>query len=112
MKRLLGDDARSTAIRLAIEARAVASSPLDDAQKQALAYAEKLTMRAQEIEEGEVQALRTAGFDDGEILEINQVCAYFNYANRTVFRRGCSTRDDIIGLSPNDSDNSDDWSHS
>jgi len=56
--------------------------------------------------------LRSAGFSDGEVLEINQVTAYFNYANRTVLGLGCSTSGDILGLSPNNSDDPDDWSHS
>jgi uncharacterized protein YciW len=56
--------------------------------------------------------LRNAGYEDGEILEINQVVSYFAYANRTVLGLGCSTDGDIIGLSPNNSDNPDDWSHS
>ena len=48
----------------------------------------------------------------GEILEINQVCAYFAYANRTVLGLGVSTDGDIIGLSPNNSEDPEDWSHS
>jgi hypothetical protein len=52
------------------------------------------------------------GYTDGEILEINQVSAYFSYANRTVLGLGCSTTGDILGLSPNKSDNPDDWNHS
>ena len=40
-------------------------------------------------------ALREAGWDDGEILEINQVCAYFAYANRTVLGLGCSTEGEM-----------------
>ena len=55
--------------------------------------------------------LRDAGYSDGEILEINQVSAYFGYANRTVLGLGCSTKGDILGLSPNKSENPDDWSH-
>ena len=58
------------------------------------------------------QALRDAGFDDGEILEINQVTAYFAYANRTVLGLGINTAGDIIGLSPGDSSDPDNWSHS
>ncbi len=111
MKRLVGDDAKSTAIRAAIEARDIAGAPLDAAQKQAMVYAEKLTLNTQGMVEADATALRDVGFDDGEILEINQVCAYFNYANRTVLGLGCSTAGDIIGLSPNDSDNPDDWNH-
>ena len=63
------------------------------------------------VSEPMIEALRTSGFDDGEILEINQVVAYFNYANRTVLGLGCSTDGDIVGLSPDNSDNPDDWSH-
>ena len=63
------------------------------------------------LTEDTVIQLRSAGFNDGEILEINQVAAYFNYANRTVLGLGCSTAGDILGLSPNNSDNPDDWSH-
>ncbi|AKS45656.1 uncharacterized peroxidase-related enzyme [Octadecabacter temperatus] len=111
MKRLVGDDAKSNAIRGAIEARDLSGAPLGAAQKQALVYAEKLTLNPQGMVEADAISLREAGFDDGEILEINQVCAYFNYANRTVLGLGCSTVGDIIGLSPNDSNNPDDWNH-
>ncbi len=55
--------------------------------------------------------LRAAGYGDGEILEINQVAAYFSYANRTVLGLGCSTECDILGLSPGESENPDDWLH-
>ena len=61
--------------------------------------------------EADVAALRAAGWDDGEILEINQVAAYFAYANRTVQGLGVTTEGDILGLSPNNSDDPDDWSH-
>ena len=60
---------------------------------------------------GEIDALREAGFDDGEILEINQVTAYFAYANRTVLGLGINTDGDIIGLSPGDSSDPDNWTH-
>jgi hypothetical protein len=39
------------------------------------------------------------------------VSAYFSYANRTVLGLGCSTKGDILGLSPNKSDDPSDWSH-
>jgi AhpD family alkylhydroperoxidase len=58
-----------------------------------------------------IQELRDAGFDDGEILELNQVTAYFGYANRTVLGLGVHTDGDIIGLSPGDSSDVDNWSH-
>jgi len=111
MKRLLRDDARADAIRAAIEAGQVAETPLDGAQQAAMIYARKLTGSPAEMIEGDVTALRDAGWDDGEILEINQVVAYFAYANRTVLGLGCSTKGDIIGLSPGNSDDPDDWGH-
>ncbi|MEL0436331.1 carboxymuconolactone decarboxylase family protein [Phycobacter sp. K97] len=111
LQRLLGDEARGLEIRAAIEARDPDAAPLDAAQKVALAYARKLTLAPSSVEQADVQALRNAGFDDGEILEINQVTAYFSYANRTVLGLGCSTHGDILGLSPNNSEDPEDWGH-
>lgn len=112
LQRLLQDEARGLSIRAAIEARNPAAAPLDAAQEAAMGYARKLTEAPASLEERDVVALREVGFDDGEILEINQVCAYFAYANRTVLGLGCSTKGDELGLSPNNSDNPDDWGHS
>ncbi len=85
--RLLGDDARSAAIRAALETGAIEAGPFEPREKLALRYAEALTR------------------------EINQVTAYFAYANRTVLGLGCSTEGDILGLSPGQSDDPDEWSH-
>jgi len=74
-------------------------------------HARKLTLSHHSIIESDIIALRTAGFTDGEILELNQVTSYFNYVNRSVVGLGIGLDGDIIGLSPNDSDNQDDWSH-
>jgi uncharacterized peroxidase-related enzyme len=112
MKRLLDDDPRADAIRVAIESRDLAAMPLDAAQKCAMDYARVLTRDPAGLTENNVIALRDMGYTDGEILEINQVSAYFSYANRTVLGLGCSTTGDILGLSPNKSDNPDDWNHS
>ncbi len=111
LKRLLNDDERTNAILLAIKSEDIAAAPLDDRQKVAMSYAENLTCRPAELHEGIIEGLRKAGYEDGEILEINQVTSYFCYANRTVLGLGCSTKGDIIGLSPNNSDDPDDWSH-
>ncbi|WP_298972081.1 carboxymuconolactone decarboxylase family protein [uncultured Roseobacter sp.] len=111
MKRLLGDDARADAIRSAISAADVEAAPLDTGQRAALRYAQKLTCTPGDMEITDVQSLRAAGFDDGQVLEINQVVSYFAYANRTVLGLGCSTEGDIIGLSPGNSDDPNDWGH-
>ena len=75
-------------------------------------YVRTLTRDPAALQEVDVEELRAVGWDDGEILEINQVSAYFGYANRTVLGLGCSTKGDIIGLSPNNNADPDDWNHS
>lgn len=112
LQRLLADADRGQAIRAAIEARDPAVAPLDMAQQAAMHYARKLTEAPASLVEADIEALRQVGYDDGEILEINQVSAYFSYANRTVLGLGCSTKGDDLGLSPNNSENPDDWGHS
>ena len=69
------------------------------------------TQAPSNVTEEIVAELRDLGYDDGDILEINQVSAYFSYANRTVLGLGCSTDGDIIGRSPTNSDDPDDGSH-
>ena len=110
--RLLGDNARLAAIRAALESGEIEAGPFEAREKLALRYAEALTRDPSSATEAMVAGMRAAGYDDGEILEINQVTAYFAYANRTVLGLGCSTDGDILGLSPNRSDDPGDWSHS
>ena len=112
LKRLIVDDQRAGALRSAIESRNIDAAPLNETQKLGLVYAQQLTVSLETLTEDIVIQLRSAGFSDGEVLEINQVTAYFNYANRTVLGLGCSTAGDILGLSPNNSDDPDDWLHS
>ncbi|WP_299679534.1 peroxidase-related enzyme [uncultured Roseobacter sp.] len=111
MARLLGDPAQAEAIRAAMRAGDPGAVPVAPDQQAALRYAQKLTHAPADMVEADVAALRAAGFDDGQILEINQVVSYFAYANRTVLGLGCSTEGDIIGLSPGNSEDPDDWSH-
>ena len=112
LKRLLGEDPKAHHLRVAIENNDISLAPLDEKQKLAMRYAELLNNSPSELTEKDITALRDVGFDDGEVLEINQVCAYFSYANRTVLGLGVSTDGDIIGLSPNNSEDPNDWSHS
>lgn len=74
-------------------------------------YAKMLTLDHSSISEEVINDLRKNGFDDGEILEVNQVVSYFNYVNRMVVGLGVDTVGDIIGLSPNDNSDEDNWSH-
>ena len=112
LKRLLNDDKKSDQIRTAIERNNIDVAPLDNRQKIAMEYARQRTRDPGGIRQGIIKRLRAAGYSDGEILEINQVSAYFSYANRTVLGLGCSTEGDILGLSPNNNDDPNDWGHS
>jgi len=110
LSRLLGDQDRASAIWRALSGGSLAEV-FDAREVSGLKYAGKLTAAAEEVSAADIEALRSAGFDDGEILEINQVTAYFAYANRTVLGLGIKTDGDIIGLSPGDSTDPDNWSH-
>ena len=76
-----------------------------------LDYARALTRDPGAMLPASIERLRTAGWSDGEILEINQVTAYFAYANRTVLGLGCTTEGEVLGLSPGNSDDPNDWNH-
>ena len=110
MKRLMSDDDRAAEIWSALSDGDPAAA-FSDKELAGLQYAERLTLAASDLSADDIESLRTAGFDDGEILEINQVTAYFAYANRTVLGLGIDTDGDDIGLSPGDSDDPDNWSH-
>lgn len=110
MARLLGDTERSDAIRQALESRCPEDA-FHGAELAGLNYASKLTLAADQVVAADIEAMRQAGLDDGQILEVNQVTAYFCYANRTVLGLGIATEGDIIGLSPGDSTDPDNWSH-
>jgi len=110
LRRLLADDARANAIRAAFEAGDPAPA-FDAKHLAAVRYAERLTRDPAGMTPDTVEAMRAAGWDDGEILEINQVVAYFAYANRTVLGLGVNTDGDILGLSPGENEDPENWSH-
>ena len=112
LKRLLNDDVKATQIRSAIDTNNIGNAPFENRQKTAMEYARKLTDNPGSIREESIEKMRADGYKDGEILEINQVCAYFSYANRTVLGLGCSTKGDVLGLSPNNNYDPNDWGHS
>lgn len=109
MKRLVGDDARSQQIWDAIMQNSF-DKVYNTKELAAIEYARELTQFPEEIKQETIENLRDAGWEDGEILEINQVVSYFAYANRTVQGLGVSTKGDVLGLSPNSTENNN-WSH-
>jgi uncharacterized peroxidase-related enzyme len=96
MRRLIDDESKAEAAyaALACDQPQLAFSGKELAL---LRYARKLTLEIGEMCEADVKALREAGADDGEILEVNQVCAYFNYSNRLLNGLGVTTEGDTIG---------------
>ena len=111
LKRLLNDDDKASLIRKSFEEDNL-QEVFDNKEHSSLKYARKLTLCPHLLSHQDVDEMRDEGWDDGEILEINQVVSYFNYANRTVNGLGVTTDGDILGLSPNDSDDPDNWGHS
>lgn len=95
-RHLIADDARADAIEAALQAHRPADA-VDGAQLAALLYAERLTLHPGKIAQADVEALRTAGWSDGEILEINQIVGYFNYVNRLLNGLGVTTDGDVVG---------------
>ncbi|UAB91626.1 peroxidase-related enzyme (plasmid) [Ruegeria sp. SCSIO 43209] len=95
-RHLIGDDARADAIEAALKAHRPQDA-FEGAQLAALIYAQKLTLSPGAMEESEVRALKDAGWEDGEILEINQIVGYFNYANRLLNGLGVTTEGDVVG---------------
>jgi uncharacterized peroxidase-related enzyme len=112
LARLISDPARSAMMRSALEQRHFETA-FTEPEIAAIQYAEALTKTPHDLKtlKSRVDAMRRVGIDDGRILELNQVTAYFNYANRTVAGLGVNTDGDVLGLSPGNSDNPADWSH-
>lgn len=110
LKRLLQDNEKSTAFYTAAKNDSL-DSFFDHKFKCGIDYVKKLTREPGSITENDILALKNAGINEGEILEINQICSYFNYVNRTVLGLGVIVKGDILGLSPNNSDDPSNWSH-
>ena len=95
-RRLIADEARADAIHAALQA-ARPEAAFAGKELALLRYAHKLTVAVGAMERADIEALHAAGADDGEILEVNQVCAYFNYSNRLLNGLGVTTEGDVIG---------------
>ena len=62
-----------------------------------LEYVEKLTRTPQKMTRQDVEALRAADFDDRDILQIAEVCAYYAYVNRIADGLGVELEDPAAG---------------
>jgi uncharacterized peroxidase-related enzyme len=110
LKRLLEDDDLADKIRKALENNVL--EPVFNLREQvALRYVRTLTQAPYALIEQDINDMRQAGYDDGQILEINQVAAYFSYANRTVLGLGVQTAGEVLGLSPGDASDPENMVH-
>ena len=95
-RHLIGDDGRADTIERALHDRQPESA-FEGRELALLRYAEKLTLAPGNMVEADVAAMKSAGVDDGEILEANQIIGYFNYVNRCLNGLGVSTDGDVVG---------------
>lgn len=70
---------------------------LDKRESAILNYTRRLTEAPERMVEDDVEGLRSAGLHDGEILEVNQTCAMFNYWSRVINGLGIRLGDEKIG---------------
>ena len=79
----------------AIESLAAGSTSdaFDDASRAMLAYALKLTRTPQSMSLGDVETLRTVGFDDRAIHDICAVTSYYAFVNRIADGLGVELED-------------------
>ncbi len=95
----------SESLALAL-AEAVIGNPsqvqLTERETALTSYAAKLTRTPAQMTEKDIEQLRKTGLDDAGILDLNQIVAYFSYANRTVLGLGVSLQDEPLGLHPDE----------
>jgi uncharacterized peroxidase-related enzyme len=96
-RRLLDDEPRSDDIFLSLQA-GTPERQFQEKQLALLRYAAKLTTDVATMKASDIESLRNNGCTDGEILEVNQVVAYFNYSNRVLNGLGVTTEGDSIGF--------------
>ncbi len=68
-------------------------APLGEADRAMLEYADKLTRTPWEMRREDVERLRAVGFTDADILDINQVAAYYAFVNRLADGLGVELED-------------------
>ncbi len=113
LKRLLNDDQKAESIRKAIESGKTENMEaiFQGRELALIQYAHYLTKTPGGISKTQIDQLKAAGLDDGEVLEANQIISYFAYANRTVLGLGVNTDGEHLGLSPSDMDDDGNWQH-
>ena len=95
-RRLMNDPARSSLVWDALSSNQPELA-FSGKELAFLRYARKLTASVGDMVKADWDAMKAQGCEDGEILEVNQVCAYFNYSNRLLNGLGVTTQGDVVG---------------
>ena len=77
LRRLINDDELVASVE-----QDWTTAPLSPKRATMLTFAVKLTKTPGAMEDADVDALRSAGFSDRDILDIVEVVGYYAYANR------------------------------
>ncbi len=88
LRRLTKDDALVKALKTDFR-----KAPLSEPDRAMLEYADKLTREPWNMIREDVDKLRDAGFSDADILDINQVAAYYAFVNRLADGLGVELED-------------------
>ena len=86
LRRLINDDELVAAVE-----QDWTTAPLSPKRAAMLTFAVKLTETPGAMEDADVDALRSAGFSDRDILDIVEVVGYYAYANRIADGLGIQT---------------------
>jgi uncharacterized peroxidase-related enzyme len=73
--------------------RDYSTAAVNERQRALLDYAVKLTVTPGRMVEADLQPMRDNGLSDRDILDVNQVVAYFAYVNRVADGLGVRTDD-------------------
>jgi uncharacterized peroxidase-related enzyme len=97
---IIEDSAAEPAFADRVEAALRAGRPeevFEGAALSMLTYARKLTVAPGAMIAADLNPMRAAGVDDGQILEVNQIVGYFNYVNRLLNGLGVTLAGDVVG---------------
>ena len=96
LRLLLNDDERFGTIESALRFHTL-DAAFSGKELALMRYTEKLTISPGKVKAADLENAKSSGASDGEILEVNQVCAYFCYSNRTINGLGVTLSGDTVG---------------
>lgn len=96
------EDLARRLVDAALEAPDPTGDPRTGRERALCAYAIRLTRDPGSMVARDLEPLRAEGLDDDAILDLDQVVAYFAYANRVVQGLGVETDDEPLGLHPDE----------